>query len=1072
MARSSETDASSTEGQSPDGLRAPRAQQSLSLLEATLESTADGILVVGLNGRIVSYNQRFAEMWRIPREVLETRDDDQALAFVVGQLADPVSFLGKVRELYATPDAESFDVFTFRDGRVFERLSRPQILQGLSVGRVWSFRDVTERKRSERVQDATYRISEAVHEAQSIDELFRALHAIVSELMPARNFYIALYDREQGSLSFPYFVDECDSAPAPRPLGHGLTEFVLRNGRPLLASPEVFDTLVCKGEVELVGAPSVDWLGVPLRTARETIGVVVVQSYTEGVRFRESDRDLLAFVSTQLAMAVERKTAAEALRASERRYRLLFERIPAGVYRISLDGQILDCNDAYLKIFGFASREEALAIKTPSLYVDPQDRRRLIDRLLSEKAVTDVELKVRKTSGELIWVLASEMLLPGINGTDSILEGTLIDITERKRAAEALRHSRETMKELLDANPDPTLLTDRNGAILACNRVMAARLGKSFSEIIGSPVLDLLPPGTARVRGLRMEEAVRTRKTVRFRDERAGHTFDNTFVPIPDRTGSVTQLAIFGRDVTDLVRAEAELAKSELYYRSLIENAVDITAVLSPGGLVRYASPSTERVLGYPAEERVGRNIFELIHPEDRPEAERWFRRSFEGESHLRYFELRFQHRDGSWRTLSAIGNALPPETGVRGLILNARDITDRQQLEGKLRQAQKMEAVGRLAGGVAHDFNNLLTVIQGYGELLSASLSEDPARQEQMAEIVKAADRAATLTRQLLAFSRRQALEIRLFDLGTVVSETEKMLRRLIGEDIELVVGTPGEPALVKADPGQIEQVLMNLAVNSRDAMPAGGRLNVQVSEVHLGEALAASPEPVPAGRYVVLMVGDDGMGMDAETLAHVFEPFFTTKEKGKGTGLGMATVYGIVKQSGGYIAAASATGEGATFWIYLPRAEGDAAPKQEAVAIGTGGAETILLVEDEQAVRELTCRLLEGRGYRVLSAESGSEALVRLEQYEEPVHLLLTDIVMPGMSGRELAGHLMSRRPGTRVLFMSGYSSDPFSCEAPRERGVRFLQKPFTEAALAQAIREALDTSALDFGNLTPGI
>ena len=504
----------------------------------------------------------------------------------------------------------------------------------------------------------------------------------------------------------------------------------------------------------------------------------------------------------------------------------------------------------------------------------------------------------------------------------------------------------------------------------------------------------------------------------------------------------------------DLSRA---LEQSEAYFRSLIESSHDLTAVLHPDGRVRYSSPSIERILGYKPGELAEHSVFEFIHEEDRQRAGERLREAVTEGIH-KTIEVRFRHKDASWRTLSAIGNSLPAETGMTGLIINARDVTERLKLESQFHQAQKMEAVGRLAGGVAHDFNNLLTVIHGYGELLLASLDDDAEKRENLGEILKASERASALTQQLLAFSRHQVLEMRVLDIGAVVDGIEKMLRRLIGEDIELAFRKPAALGRVKADPGQIEQVVLNLAVNSRDAMPGGGRLTLALENVDLGEPLALANDSIPPGPYVVLSVTDTGTGMDAETVGHVFEPFFTTKERGKGTGLGLATVYGIVRQSGGYVAVETNPGAGTTFRIYLPRCAEPMTAENPHSGETSDGTETVLLVEDERAVRALAKTVLERRGYSVIDVEDGPAALDVVSRDPRVIHVLLTDVILPKMNGVELASRVRELRPLIKLVFMSGYTADVlkgFDFKA----GQALLAKPFSGKALAAKIREVLD-------------
>ena len=515
------------------------------------------------------------------------------------------------------------------------------------------------------------------------------------------------------------------------------------------------------------------------------------------------------------------------------------------------------------------------------------------------------------------------------------------------------------------------------------------------------------------------------------------------------------------RDVTDAKRAEAALARSELYYRSLIEHGADVILVLSADGTIQYASPAVGRLLGRVAEDLKGGNVFELIHPEDQPLARQRLKRVFEPHT-PEYVDLRVRHSDGSWRTLAAIGNVLPPEIGS-GIVINARDRTEHQHLESQMRQAQKMEAVGRLAGGIAHDFNNVLTAILGYGQLLADKVQATPELAEDVAEVLKAGERAATLTRQLLTFSRHRPTEQRVLSLDSIVADTEKMLRRLVGEDV-VVTAKLGSAGLVKVDPGQIEQVLVNLAVNARDAMPDGGHLTIETSRTELDEAYEATHLAVRPGEYVLLAVTDTGTGMNAATLGHLFEPFFTTKEQGKGTGLGLSTVYGIVKQSGGHIEVYSEPGLGTTFKIYLPVAEMEKESRSASSGVHTlkRGSETILLVEDEEAVRLLVRRELESRGYTVLTPANADEALHACDRHIGPIHLLLTDIVMPGMLGPEVARLACALRPDLKVLYMSGYTDESIMQRGLLSGNEVFIQKPFSPHALSQKVREALEGPA----------
>ena len=519
------------------------------------------------------------------------------------------------------------------------------------------------------------------------------------------------------------------------------------------------------------------------------------------------------------------------------------------------------------------------------------------------------------------------------------------------------------------------------------------------------------------------------------------------------------------RERRDRKRAEATLRVTQERLRQVTASSTAVlyaTAVTGETFRPTWVTENITRIMGYDPAEALGPTWWtDHLHSEDRDPVLAAVP-SILSRDHLA-FEYRFRHKDGSYHWIHDEARLTRDSAGRPVEVFGSWvDITERKALEMQLLQAQKMEAVGLLAGGVAHDFNNVLTAIGGYAELVREDLPGEDARRHDVEEILRATERAATLTRQLLAFSRRQVLAPRVLDLNGVVAGVDNMLRRLIGADVELRTALGPVLGAVRADPGQLEQVIMNLVVNARDAMPRGGKLTIETANAELDESYALEHPSVVAGPYVMLAVSDSGVGMDAATQARIFEPFFTTKEKGKGTGLGLATVYGIVKQSGGNIWLYSEPGRGTTFKIYLPRV--DQPPEQPAAApaprAAPRGSETVLLVEDDEAVRALARKMLAAHGYTVLAAASGAEALKLAADHTGPIHLLVTDVVLPGMSGRELAARFQSVRPALKVLYTSGYTDEAIVHHGVLDPGIAFLQKPFTSGALARKVRETLDS------------
>jgi PAS domain S-box-containing protein len=503
-----------------------------------------------------------------------------------------------------------------------------------------------------------------------------------------------------------------------------------------------------------------------------------------------------------------------------------------------------------------------------------------------------------------------------------------------------------------------------------------------------------------------------------------------------------------------------QLFEREELFRLISENAADMIAVVDGKGKRLYNSPAYERILGYSSDELKDTSAFEQIHPQDQSKVQKAAEEALRSGVGQR-LEYRMRHKDGSWRQMESTASAVRSERGqIERLVIVNRDVTAQRKLEEQFRQSQKMEAIGQLSGGVAHDFNNLLGVIIGYTEFLEEKLPAEGPLCTCVSEILQAGRRAAALTRQLLAFSRQQVLEPRVLELNRIVLDMKKLLCRLIGEDIELSSVLEADLGNIKADESQIEQILLNLAVNARDAMPEGGKLMIETSNVEIDDTVAKQyPYPVQPGRYVQLMVSDTGVGMDSATRSRIFEPFFTTKEKGRGTGLGLSVVYGVVKQSGGYITVYSEPGSGTTFKICLPRVD-QAIRAAQLVPNNAGleGRETILLVEDEPSLRSLTRLIIDSYGYTVLEAEDGEKALALSRNHTGPIQLLLTDVVMPGISGRMLAEKLATTFPNVRVLFMSGYTGQRVGGIVIPE-GSHFIQKPFTREALARKMREVLD-------------
>ena len=776
-------------------------------------------------------------------------------------------------------------------------------------------------------------------------------------------------------------------------------------------------------------------------------------------------------------------------------FEALFEAAPNAIVLLSSEGTFLKSNSAMCRLTGYAREEIADLDAAARLLCKTREDRYQLSAVAGEIRKEDAafeqrQFRIRRKDGSFRDLLSNCASLPnrGVESRQFIL--SFVDITDRKRVEETLR----ILEKAIETSQVGITITDSKGTILFTNPADARMHGHRVEELIGKDVRVFAPRTLWNPMPIERLDQLQTRRRESINVQRDGTVFPVRLVSdaVRDDLGRPIAVVTLCEDITERRRLEQDLAKakaeleekvlertqelrklneqsleeigqrkrveealreSEKRFRTMFEAAPVGIYRATPGGRIVLANSTLISMLGCSSfEELAALNLERAGFGPALPRSQ--FREIIDRDSEVRGFESVWDRRDGTSIAVRENTRALRNPDGsvlcYQGVV---EDVTERRMLEEQLRQAQKMEALGRLAGGVAHDFNNLLTAIIGYSDLLLMRLKQGDPLRANAEEIKKAGGRASALTRQLLAFSRKQVLQPVVLDLNTVITDMEKMLRRLIGEDIRLVTSLQPVLGLIKADPGQIEQVVMNLVVNARDAMPDGGTLTIEtVDEAGGGGAAGARPR-------VMLTIADTGCGMTPEVRAHLFEPFFTTKQRG--TGLGLSTVYGIVVQSRGEISVTTEPGQGTVFRIYLPRIEGEAGEKGvSASSQATGkGSEVVLLVEDEEIVRNMSREVLQMSGYTVLVAGHGDEALSVSRQHPGMIHLMVTDVVMPGMSGRELARRLATDRSDMRVLYVSGYTDDQIVHHGVLDEGIEFLQKPFTPSALVQKVRAVLD-------------
>jgi PAS domain S-box-containing protein len=772
-------------------------------------------------------------------------------------------------------------------------------------------------------------------------------------------------------------------------------------------------------------------------------------------------------VSTRVRTEEERERLVAALRESEARFRALSESGVIGVLVADRE-RILEANDAFLDLMGY-SRAEMLAgdIRwseiTPPEYAEADAR--ALQELMDTGVVRPFEKEYIRKDGSRVSVVIGG----AITGHQPV-EWTsfVLDASGRKRAEAEMRASEARYRSLFDRLPAPMWVYDNESLrFLDVNQAAIDQYGWTREEFLRMTIREIRPPEELPM----FDERIRRRSPGLTLGGRARHwRKDGTRIEVETSSqevlyGGMRARLVLASDVTGRVRMEEDVQR----FVSLVENAGDFIAMVSPQWRLLYLNKAGRELMGFSDDSPLGDvSLASLWHEDSQETVQRdVVPRLAAGQSWD--FDGRLRHV-GSGEPIEVECNAFGIRDAQTGRVLAGafvvRDLTERKRVEEHLRQAQRMEAIGRVAGGVAHEVNNMMTVILGFCTFLAKSLEEADERQQDVAQIARAAERSAEVSRQLLAYSRRQLLQPRVLELNSVLLDMESVLRRLMGEDRDVMLRLGLDPRWIKTDRTQLEQVILNLALNARDAMPQGGRLAIETSGIVLDNEYARRHPAtiVHPGQYVVLTVSDTGRGMDPETQAQIFDPFFTTKPVGHGTGLGLSMAYGIVKQSGGYIWAYSEPGEGTTFRIYLPQVEetGETAAWVPVEAPPRGAGETILVVEDEELVRGFACRFLRNEGYLTRESTDGQRALELLQAEPDAVDLVLTDAVMPRMGGRELADHVARLKPGLPVLFMSGYTNDEIIRRGLLSPGAPYLQKPFSPEALASKVREVLDAAS----------
>ena len=1043
-------------------------RQSESQFRLIWQKSADGMRITDRQGNIVLVNEAFCQMVGMAKEDME---------------GSPMS------EVYAEPERES--VLQKHQLRFRERSVSPELQREFTLWngrRVWFevsnsffetlehrplllsvFRDISERKRAEKLQNAVYRIAQATDTAGTLDDLFKAVHIIIKDVMPASNFYIALYDQDRDILSFPYFVDEIDKPIPPGPPGRGFTAYVLRTGKSLLCDERTDQELRGRGEVELIGVQSPIWLGVPLKLEQRTIGVMAVQHYSDPKAYTERELHVLEFVSSEVARAIAHKRAEDQLRLNEERFRLMIEGSEQ-VFFFMHDARhrFLYLSPSVRDVLGYEPDE--LLGKSYDMLLTGSTTDAVVAEL-TDGALADGHRRppfVAEVAHKDGHHLSLELVESPVahDGRVEGIQGFARDITEREHAEQALNDALQQQELVLLSVPLMFY------TMAATEELPTTWITEQVRGITGYPPEDFLNDSkfwSSRIhpedRESVLEEFTKVLTRGYARIEYRFLCADGTYrwfldhvTLVKNAQGRPLQCTGIWMDINESKRAETSLRESERRFRELSDLLPQVVFEADPSGKLTYANRYALELLGYTEQDfRRGANFIQLIAPEERDRAASHFGLVMRGEG-LNGVEYTILKKDDTRVDTVVYASAIRSEgrpIGVRGIVI---DITDRKKadrerrrLEEQFFQAQKLESIGTLAGGIAHDFNNILGIILGHTSHIQMR-NRQTELSPSLDVIAKAVQRGADLTNQILTFARRTDAILGPLDVNLMIKELAKMLRETFPRTVEIRTDLEQGLQSIVGDPTQIHQALLNICVNARDAMPNGGRLNISTRKIQGGNG----------EELVEIMISDTGTGMDEETRARIFEPFFTTKGQGKGTGLGLAVAYGAVKNHNGTVAVQSTIGEGTTFRIILPLPERSEAGCPQATVSApsmVGGHETILLVEDEENYAKAAEVVLASYGYRLLLARDGEDAIRRFETHAQEIDLVVSDLGLPRKSGKDAFYAMKQTRPDVRAVFVTGYLDPDIRSELLRAGAFDFIQKPYKTEELLGKIRAALD-------------